>query len=161
LDTAIAIALKNSPGLMISRNNVDIAGINNNYGIAGGLPVVQGSLNATQQMTSLKQEYSNPLNNKNSNNANSTNLGTGVAASMPVYQGSRIVNEKRRLEVVESQTRLQYSSRAQTLIYNVMLKYYDIVRQQGYVRTLEASIRASNQRLEIVKQQQSVGVAND
>ena len=33
--------------------------------------VVQGTLNATQQMTSLEQEYSNPLNNKNSNNANS------------------------------------------------------------------------------------------
>ena len=90
-----------------------------------------------------------------------TNLGSGVAASMPLYEGGRIVNEKKRLEVVESQTRLQYSSRAQTLIYNVMLKYYDIVRQQGYARTLEASIRASNQRLEIVKQQQTVGVAND
>ncbi len=161
LDSAIAIALKNSPGLMISRNNIDIAGINNNYGIAGGLPVVQGTLNATQQMTSLQQEYSNPLNNKNSNNANSTNLNSGVAASMPIYEGSRIVNEKKRLEVVEAQTKLQYGSRAQTLIYNVILKYYDIVRQQGYARTLEASIRASNQRLEIVKQQQSVGVAND
>src|SRR6185295_2787491 len=77
LDTAIAIALKNSPGLMISRYNIDIATINNNYGIAGGLPVVQGNLSATQQMTSLQQEYSNPLNNKNSNNANSTNLNSG------------------------------------------------------------------------------------
>jgi outer membrane protein len=161
LDTAIAIALKNSPGLMISRYNIDIATINNNYGIAGGLPLIQGNLNATQQMTSLKQEYSNPLNNKNSTNANSTSLNSGVAASMPIYEGTRIVNEKKRLEVVESQTKLQYSSRAQTLIYNVMLKYYDIIRQQGYARTLEASIRASNQRLEIVKQQQSVGVAND
>ncbi len=161
LDTAIAIALKNSPGLMISRYNIDIAIINNHYGIAGGLPVVQGNLSATQQMTSLQQEYSNPLNNKNSNNANSTNLNSGIAASMPVYEGSRIVNEKKRLEVVEAQTKFQYSSRAQTLIYNVMLKYYDVVRQQGYSRTLEASIRASNQRLEIVKQQQTVGVAND
>ena len=48
-----------------------------------------------------------------------------------------------------------------SLIYNVMLKYYDVVRQQEYAKTLEASIRASKQRLEIVKQQQSVGVAND
>ena len=161
LDTAISIALRNSPGLMIAKNNIDIATINNNYGIAGGLPVVSGSLNGTQQMTSLEQRYSNPLNNKSSNNANSTNLNTGIAATMPVYEGSRVVNEKKRLETVESQTKFQYSSRAQTLIYNVMLKYYDIVRQQGYSRTLEASIRASNQRLEIVKQQQSVGVAND
>ena len=155
LDTAIAVALRNSPGLMISRNNVEIAGISNSYGMAGGLPLVQGTLNTTQQMTSLEQKYSNPLNNKSSTNASSTNINSGSAASLPLYEGTRIVNEKKRLEVVESQSRLQYNSRAQNLIYNVMLKYYDIVRQQGYARTLEASIRASRQRLEIVKQQQS------
>jgi outer membrane protein TolC len=161
LDTAIAVALRSSPGLKISRNNMEIAGISNSYGMAGGLPLVQGTLNTTQQMTSLEQKYSNPLNNKSSTNASSTNINSGVAASLPLYEGTRIVNEKKRLEVVESQSRLQYNSRAQNLIYNVMLKYYDIVRQQGYARTLEASIRASRQRLEIVKQQQSVGVAND
>jgi outer membrane protein len=161
LDTAIAIALKNSPGLMIYKNNIDIAGLSNSYGMAGGLPVVQGTTNVTQQMTSLEQRYSNPLNNKNSNNAPSNNIGAGIAASFPVYNGGRIVSEKHRLNIVESQSKLQYTSRAQFVIFNVMLKYYDIVRQQGYAKTLEASITASRQRLEIVKQQQSVGVAND
>jgi|SRR5579863_413115 len=161
LDTAIAIALKNSPGLMIYKNNIDIAGLSNSYGMAGGLPLIQGTTNVTQQMTSLEQRYSNPLNNKNSNNAPSNNIGAGIAANIPVFDGGRIVNEKHRLNAVEWQSKLQYTSRAQFLILNVMLKYYDIVRQQGYAKTLEASISASKQRLEIVKQQQSVGVAND
>jgi outer membrane protein len=161
LDSAISIAVRNSPGLAISKNNVDIAGINNSYGIAGGLPLIQGNTAITEQLTSLNQKYSNPANNKNSANASSNNIAAGVAASVPVYVGGRIVNEKRRLDVVVSQTQQQYNSRAQTLIYNVMLKYYDIVRQQEYAKTLEASIKASRQRLEIVKQQQAVGVAND
>jgi outer membrane protein TolC len=46
-------------------------------------------------------------------------------------------------------------------MYSVMLKYYDIVRQQSYAKTLETSIAASQQRLDIVKKQQAVGVAND
>jgi outer membrane protein len=161
LDTAIAIALKNSPGLLISKNYVDIAGLSNSYGMAGGLPLVQANTTVTQQMTSLELQSSNPNNNKSSTNAPSNNIGAGVAASLPVYAGGRIQNESKRLAVVESQTKLLYSSRAQALIFNVMLKYYDIVRQLGYVRTLEASIRASQQKLEIVKQQQAVGVAND
>jgi outer membrane protein TolC len=161
LDSAIAVALRNSPGMMIAKNNVDIAGINNNYGIAGGLPLIQGTSNVTQQMTSLEQKYSNPLNNKSSTNAPSNNINAGFAASLPVFAGGRIQSEKHRLEEVESQSKLIYSSRAQTLIYNVILKYYDVVRQQEYAKTLDASIRASRQRLEIVKQQQSVGVAND
>ena len=161
LDSAIAIAVRNSPGLMIAKNNVDIAGVNNSYGMAGGLPLVVGSSNVTQQMTSLEQKYSNPLNNKNSTNAPSNNINAGIAASVPVFAGGKIQQEKMRLDVVESQTKQQYSSRAQTLIYNVILKYYDVVRQQEYAKTLDASIRASRQRLEIVKQQQAVGVAND
>jgi outer membrane protein len=161
LDTAIAIALKNSPGLMISKNNIDIAGLNNSYGMAGGLPLIQATSNVTQQITSLEQKYSNPLNNKSSTNASSNNIGAGLAASVPVFQGFKITNERQRLGVAEAQTKQQYSSRAQNLIYGVILKYYDIVRQQGYARTLEASIRASEQKLEIIKQQQAVGVAND
>jgi outer membrane protein TolC len=161
LDTAIAIAMRNSPGLMIAKNIVQIAGINNSYGMAGGLPLIQATSNVTQQMTSLEQQYSNPLNNKSSTNAPSNNINAGLAASVPVFEGGKIQNAKQRLDVVESQTKQQYSSRAQTLIYNVILKYYDVVRQQEYAKTLEASIRASKQRLEIVKQQQAVGVAND
>ncbi len=161
LDSAIAIAMRNSPGMMIAKNNVDIAVINNNYGIAGGLPLIQGTSNVTQQMTTLEQQYSNPLNNKSSTNAPSNNINAGFAASVPVFAGGRIQSEKRRLEVVESQSKQVYNSRAQTLIYNVVLKYYDVVRQQEYAKTLDASIRASKQRLEIVKQQQAVGVAND
>ena len=161
LDSAIAIAMRNSPGLMISKNNVNIAGISNSYGMAGGLPLIQGTSNATQQITSLEQRYSNPLNNKNSNNAPSNNINAGFTASIPVFEGGKIQNEKRRLDVVESQSKQVYNSRAQTLIFNVMLKYYDVVRQQDYAKTLEASIRASSQRLDIVKQQQAVGVAND
>src|SRR5450432_503854 len=161
LDSAIAIAMRNSPGLAISKNIVDIAGINNNYGIAGGLPVVQSVNSVSEQLTSLQQTYSNPANNKSSTNASSNQINAGLAASVPVYAGGRIVNEKNRLGAVVSQTQQQYISRVQTLIYTVMLKYYDIVRQQEYVKTLDASIKASRQRLEIVKQQQNIGVAND
>jgi outer membrane protein len=161
LDSAIAIAMRNSPTLAIFRNTVEIAGINNSYGMAGGLPVIQSNNSVTEQLTSLEQTYSNPLNNKSSKNASSNQLNAGVAATIPIYAGGRISNEKNRLGVVVSQTQQQYISRSQTLIYNVMLKYYDIVRQQEYAKTLEASIKASRQRLEIVKQQQNVGVANN
>jgi outer membrane protein TolC len=56
---------------------------------------------------------------------------------------------------------MQLSSRALVLINNVTLKYYDIIRQQSYARTLRQSIEATRQRLDIVKAQQSVGVANN
>ena len=161
LHDAVSIALKNSYGIQIGKNNVDIATINNSYGIAGGLPFVVGTGSVNEQLTSIRQEYANPVNNKSTNNANSNNISAGLTGSVLLYNGQRVVNAKQRLGVIEDQSKQQLSSRALTLAYNVMLKYYDIVRQQGYAKTLEQSIEASKQKLEIVKAQQSVGLANN
>ena len=54
LPDAVQIALKNNLGIQIAKNNVTVAGINNNYGIAGGLPVVSATATDQEQATSLK-----------------------------------------------------------------------------------------------------------
>jgi outer membrane protein TolC len=158
---AVQIALKNSLGIKLAKNYVNIAAIYNAYGIAGGLPLVTGSASDQEQSTSLKQEYSNAANNKQSNNAASNNLSAGINASMLLYNGQRVMTAKKRLDMIQAQTGQQLNSRALILVNNVLLKYYDVVRQQSYARTLQASIDASKQRLAIVQAQQSIGVANN
>jgi len=160
-DEAVRIALKNNLNIELGRNAVKIASINNSYGIAGGLPVVTGSASDQEQSTSLKQEYANPANNKSSNNAFSNNLSGGVNGYMLLYNGERVVNARKQLGAVEAQARQVLNSRALILVNNVLLKYYDVVRQQSYARTLQASIDAQKQQLAIVQAQQSVGLANN
>ena len=160
-DEAVRIALKNSLNIELGRNGVKIATINNSYGIAGGLPVVTGSASDQEQSTSLKQVYANPANNKASNNAFSNNLSGAVNGYMLLYNGERVVNAKKQLGVLETQARQVLNSRALILVNNVLLKYYDVVRQQSYARTLQASIEAQKQQLAIVQAQQSVGLANN
>lgn len=160
-DEAVRIALKNNLGIELARNNVAIAGIYNSYGVAGGLPVVTGNISDQEQLTSLKQTFSNPANNKTANNASSNNLSASLSGYVLLYNGERVVTAKKRLGTIEAQTRQQLSSRALFLVNNVLLKYYDIVRQQSYARTLGASIEAQKQQLAIVQAQQSVGLANN
>lgn len=161
LPNAINIALQNSLGLQISKNYVAIAGINNNYATAGGLPVVIGSATNTEQSVSLVQEYANAANNKTSSNVGSNGLSAGVTGSMILFNNGRVVTAKKRLGVIEDQTKLQLNARQVSIVYNVMVKYYDVVRQQGYAKTLEQSIVVSKQKQDIVKAQQSVGLANN
>ena len=160
-DEAVRIALKNSLNIELGKNAVRIASINNSYGIAGGLPIVTGSASDQEQSTSIKQEYSNPANNKASNNAFSNNLSGSINGYMLLYNGERVVNAKRQLGALETQARHVLDSRALILVNNVLLKYYDVVRQQSYARTLQASIDAQKQQLAIVQAQQSVGLANN
>jgi len=161
LHDAVAIALQNSLGIQIARNNVNAAGIANSYGMAGGLPLVTAGGTDQEQSTSIRQEYSNPANNKTSSNASSNNLSASLNASMLLYNGGRVQNERRRLGMVETQEKKLLSSRALSVAYNVMLRYYDIIRQQSYAATLATSITVSRQKLDIVKAQQSAGVANN
>jgi outer membrane protein TolC len=161
LPDAVTIALKNNLGIQIATNNVTIAGINNNYGVAGGLPVVSATATDQEQATSLKQVYANPANNKSSNNAFSNGLSASVNGNMLLFNAGRISTVKKRLDTIESQSKMQLGSRALVLINNVMLKYYDIIRQQSYARTLQRSIDVTRQRVDIVRAQQSVGVANN
>ena len=42
-----------------------------------------------------------------------------------------------------------------------MQQYFNIVRQQAYLKTIDKSIEASQQRLDIVKTRQQIGVANE
>jgi len=161
LHDAVSIALKNSFNLQIGKNNVDIAAINNNYGIAGGLPYVVGTASDNQQITSIVQKYSDPTYNKTSNNESANVLAVGLTGSVLLYNGQRVTTAKGRLGVIEDQAKQQLNSRALVLAYNVMLKYYDIVRQQSYAKTLQLSIDASKQKLDIVKAQQGVGLANN
>jgi outer membrane protein len=161
LDDAVDIALKNSFNIQMGRNNLKISEISNNYGIAGGLPLVTATGSNTQQLTNLRQHYSDPTKNTSTDNASSNTLSANLTASELVYNGGRVVTTKKRLGEIESQTKQVLNSRALFVVYNVMLKYYDIIRQQSYSRTLETSIDASRQKLDIVKAQQRVGMANN
>lgn len=161
LDDALNIALKNSMNIQIGKNNLKIANINNNYGIAGGLPLVTATGSNTQQLINLRQRYSDPTKNTATDNASSNNLSANITATELIYNGGRVVTAKKRLGEMESQAKQALNSKALGVVYNVMLKYYDIIRQQSYARTLERSIDASKQKLEIVKTQQSVGMANN
>src|SRR5258708_13842844 len=74
LPDAVQIALKNSLGIQMAKNNISIAGINTSYSFAGGLPSVNATTAAQEQATTLNQPYATASNNKQSNNALSTNL---------------------------------------------------------------------------------------
>lgn len=161
LQDAVNLALKNSLDIQLAKNNVDITTINNSYGVAGGLPVVTGGVTDNEQVTSISQKYSDPARNNNSNNASSNTLSANVTGSFLLYNGMRVVAAKKRLEQLEQQSQQLLISQIQNTIAAVMTKYYDIVRQQSYIKTINQSIVVSQQRLDILKTQKEVGMANN
>jgi outer membrane protein TolC len=160
MQDAINIALKNSLDLQLLKNNNEIAKINNNIGVAGGLPVVTGGVSDNEQVVNVNQKL-NTGTIIQRDAASGNNLSANVTAGMLLYNGSRVIATKNRLEQLETQSENYLNAQVQNIMASVMTAYYDVIRQQAYIKTIDQSIDVAQKRLDIVKTQQNVGMANN
>lgn len=160
LQQAINIALKNSLDIQLAKNDLEASTILNNIGVAGGLPLVTAGVTDNEQVSNINQKLNTGVNIRRSGAA-VNGLNSNLAVSMLLYNGNRVVATKSRLAQLQKQSQQLLNSQVQDIIGSVMTGYYDIVRQQSYLKTIEKSIDASNQQLQIVKARQDVGLANN
>ena len=160
LTDAVNIALKNSLDIQLAKNRIEADSIKNNIGIAGGLPLVTANINDNEQITSVNQKLNTGATIQR-NNAAANNLNSNITGSILLYNGGRVIATKKRLGQLQLQSQQQLMAQIQNILADVMIGYYDIVRQQNYIKTIELSIDASNKQLEIVKIRQQAGLANN
>jgi outer membrane protein TolC len=160
LADAVNIALKNSFDIQLAKNNVEISVINNHQGIAGGLPVVNGTASDNEQITSINQKFADPTRDTKRDNVFSNNLSVGVTGSILLYNGSRVIATKKRLEELEQLNKQVLDAQIQNTMAAVMTKYYDVVRQQSLLKSVLQSIDVSRKRLEILQVRREVGLSN-
>lgn len=160
LSDAINTALKNSYDIQLAKNNLEITNTNNDIGIAGGLPVVTGTANDNEQITSINQKFADPTRDTKRPNVAANNLTIGVTGSMLLFNGYRVVTTKKRLEQLVLLNQELLKAQIQNTVSGVMAKYYDIVRQQSLMKTIIQSIDVSKKRLDILNIRKEVGLAN-
>ena len=160
LPDAVNMALKNSLEVQLSKNFVEANAVLNNYGVAGGLPIVTTSLTDNEQISSINQKFNTGANILR-DAAAANNFSLGVTGSILLYNGNRVVATKSRLATLVNQSEQLLNAQIQNVMAGVMVGYYDVVRQQSYLKTIEKSIDASNQQLEIIKTRKFVGLANN
>ena len=160
LSEAVSVALGNSLSLQLVNNNLDIAEINNNYGVAGGLPVVTANVQNNEQITSVNQKLNTGVVIKR-RNATANIINANVTSNIILYNAGRIVATKQRLAQLGLLSKDQLNSEVQAVIAAVSIGYYDVVRQQNFMRTIDTSIAASDKQLQLIKVRQQVGLANN
>lgn len=160
LTEAINIALKNNFDIQLAKNVVAVAQINNHYGVAGGLPTVNGTATDIEQIQNIRQETPNSAP-RIANAAIGNNLTANIQGSIILFNGMRVVAAKERLKLLESQNQFQLNLQIQNTISQVMTSYFDIIRQQTYLKTIQKSITASETKLNIVENQQKAGLSNN
>lgn len=160
LQRAVNIALQNSLNIQIAKNDLEASHINNHISIAGGLPEVTASVSDNQSITNLNQKLNSGTNIARSGNINNS-INSSINASYLLFNGFRVYASKNRLAALERQSAQLINLQIQNIISDVMVKYYDIVRQESYLSTIQQSIDVTLKRKEIADARRSVGLANN
>jgi len=160
LSDAVKIALQNSYDIKLVENSVTIAKNNNSYGVAGALPNVTTTLNNNNTQTTINQTFPDPSRNTTRSGVEGSAVGGNLSVSMILFNGFRIAATKSRLESIEKQTAATLQNQLLNTSSIVMQQYYNVVRQEAFLKTIQKSIEASEQRVAIVKTRQQVGLAN-
>jgi outer membrane protein TolC len=160
LKEAVTIAIQNSYDIKLVENSLSIAQNNNNYGVAGGLPTVTANGTNNNTLTTINQTFPDASRNTTRSGVDGSTLNGGLTATMILFNGYRIAATKERLASIQKQTEAALQTQMLNTSSTVMQQYYNVIRQAAFLKTIEKSIEASEQRVEIVKTRQEIGVAN-
>lgn len=160
LKEAVTIAIQNSYDIKLVENASSIAKNNNNYGVAGGLPSVTANGTNNNTLTTINQTFPDASRNTTRNGVDGSTLNGGLSSTMILFNGFRVAATKDRLASIQKQTEAALQTQMLNTSSTVMQQYYNVIRQAAFLKTIEKSIEASEQRVAIVKTRQEIGVAN-
>jgi outer membrane protein TolC len=144
LSSALEQALENNYGLIISRADLEVAGINNNWGSAGRYPAI--GFDASDN------------NSYELNNSIFTNrLSAGVGLNWVLFDGFRVNITKARLENLEDLSSGRLAVQVESTIEDIILAYYSVLLQKEQLKVLEIVMQLSDDRYRYELKKQSLG----
>lgn len=123
---AIKNAIEHNYSITISKNNIEIGSINNNWANAGAVPVVSASANKVIGANNLDQRLSNGTVTRKKGNT-TQNLSAGLEVNWRVFDGFKMFATKSKLEELERNGEYVFKKNLNETVYNVITSYYNIV----------------------------------
>ena len=147
-EDAVNIALKTNYGIMVARNDADVARINNTMGNAGMLPTLSinasdnGSLNNAHQKLSSGAETS-------VTGAHSNTITMGPVLAWTLFDGGKMFVTKNKLTEIQTLGEIQFKDEVQQTVYDVIATYFDVVRQKQQLSSINEVIAYNRERVKI------------
>jgi outer membrane protein len=156
-EEAVAIAMKNSYDILISRSAADISKTNNTAGNAGMLPNIGITGSDVYALNNSSLEFSSGTTSSSAN-ANSNSFNAAIALNWTLFDGGRMFVTKKKLSQIEAYGELQYKDKVLQTIYNVIVAYYDVVRQRQQLASINEVIKYNRERVKILQASFNAGL---
>ncbi len=144
LTDAIAKTLEYNYGIRISKSDVEIASINNNWGNAGRYPSIGFGASSNNTYNFTDTSWTN-------------RLYAGVGLDWTIFDGFRVNFTKEKLETLEDLSQGRLGVVVENTIEDVIMAYYDVLLQQENLKVLETVMTLSEDRYTYEKTRYELG----
>jgi outer membrane protein TolC len=148
LADAISVALKNNYGIIVAKNNQQVAKIQNNWGAAGRYPYINLSL-----------RDDNSINLNETKNYNTTRFSGNANVSWTLFDGFLVRINKTRLNELENLSKNNTAIMVESTIQSVILAYYNVLLQKEKQATFKEVLTLSDDRFKQMKDRKEYGAA--
>ena len=170
LDEAVAVALRQDPGLGISLLEAERAENDVTLGNAGFLPTLDAEAGVTGSRSSINaatfdgggsDSTGSGGGGRGSSVRKITQTSAGVTAGYTVFDGGRRRATLRRLRAEALRAALDADADAEALAYAVTAAYLDVLRLQALADALQEAVAVSEDRLRIEAGRVQIGAGAD
>ncbi len=144
LTDALEKTLEYNYGIRISKSDVEIAGINNNWGNAGRYPTIGFDASSNNIYNFSDTIWTNRLT-------------AGVGLDWTIFDGFRVNFTKDKLESLEELSQGRLAVVVENTIEDVIMAYYDVLLQQQNLEVLETVMTLSEDRYTYEKTRYDLG----
>ena len=150
-EEAVSISLKNNYDILVSRNDANIDSVNNTLGNAGMLPYLSatGTDNYSPSNNITQKPSTGPQ--VTSANTQSNSLTAGVNLNWTLFDGGKMFVTKNKLSEIEALGEIDFRDRVLQTTYNVVLAYYNIVKQKQQQSSIKQVISYNQDRVNILQ----------
>lgn len=155
LTKAIETGLQNNYNIQIAKENIEIAQLDNDWGMAGRYPTIDFNLNSNNGFTNNV----NPASFLTEISSFSTGLSPSLDANWILFDGYRVRLTKQRFEELQRLSEGNLQIAVENTIRSIILAYYAALVQKEQLGVLEEVLELSRDRITYQEVRQEFGQA--
>lgn len=156
LDQAIALALKNNQGILIAKNETEIAKNNSGIGNAGMLPQVGLNAAGSTAINDTKQKFNNGTD-VDKKGAGSSALSAGIVLSWTLFDGMKMFATHDKFNEISEMSQTNLKIEIENTVAAIINNYYALVKQKQLIKAAENDLLLYEERVKVAEKKFQIG----
>ncbi len=156
LEEAIATALQNNYDIQISKNDSMVAALDYSFRNAAFFPTINGNLGTTWNSNNQRQTLADG-SKREQKNIRSHNSAASMALNWTLFDGLKMFATRDKAAEYIQLGSLGIKNQVVNSIANVIITYYNIVRQKQQLKAVEEQITLNEERVRLSQYKLDIG----